>query len=92
MKNFILAGMVFCFVSYTILMFAYIFLGLEAELFVDDMVGALNLASDIYILCLPVTAVSGLQLPSRKKVGIILIFLTGLFCATSPKLGVGACY
>ena len=87
MKHFILAGMVFCFVSYTALMFAYIFLDPVQEIIVNDTVGALNFASDIYIICLPITAVSRLQLPTRKWVGIMLIFLTGLLCAVSPKLG-----
>lgn len=84
MKYCILAGMVVLFVAYTTLMFAYIFLKGQA---VNDAVGALNLASDIYIICLPITAVSRLQLATRKRVGIMLIFLTGLLCATSPTLG-----
>ncbi len=49
MRHFILAGMVFCFVSYSTLMFAYIFLDPMAENIVNDAVGALNFASDIYI-------------------------------------------
>lgn len=37
-----------------------------------------GLAIDLYILIFPIIAVSQLQLPIRKKVGIMLIFMTGL--------------
>ena len=33
---------------------------------------------DLYILALPIIAVSQLQMPMRRKVGICLIFMTGL--------------
>lgn len=39
---------------------------------------AVGLAIDLYILILPIIAVSQLQLPIRKKVGVMLIFMTGL--------------
>ena len=87
MKYCILAAMVVLFVAYTTLMFAYIFLHGLIVNDVNDTVGALNFASDIFIICLPITAVSRLQLATRKRVGIMLIFLTGLLCATSPTLG-----
>lgn len=37
-----------------------------------------GLAVDVYILVLPIIAVSKLQMPARRKVGIILLFATGL--------------
>ena len=37
-----------------------------------------NMVLDVYILILPIIAVTKLQIPSRRKVGIILIFMTGL--------------
>ena len=37
-----------------------------------------GLAIDIYILILPIIAVSRLQLPTRQKLGVMLIFMTGL--------------
>lgn len=43
-----------------------------------DTVSALNVFGDLYILCIPIAAVSKLNLPPKKKLGIILIFLTGL--------------
>ena len=36
-----------------------------------------GLATDLYLLVLPISAVLQLQLPTRRKVGVILIFLTG---------------
>lgn len=37
-----------------------------------------NLILDLYILALPIPVVLRLQLPTRKKVGILAIFMTGL--------------
>ena len=41
-------------------------------------VACVGLATDLYLLILPITAVLQLQLPTRRKIGVILIFLTGL--------------
>lgn len=38
----------------------------------------MGVAIDIYILVLPIVAVNKLQMPTRRKVGIMLIFMTGL--------------
>lgn len=40
--------------------------------------GLLNLLSDVIILCLPQVVVWNLNLPTKKKVGISLIFIMGL--------------
>lgn len=40
--------------------------------------GAVNVASDFYIFCLPIPVIWKLQLPPRKKVGVLAIFATGL--------------
>lgn len=74
----ILAGIVFCFVAYTTAMFCYIFIDPIRLLKVSNAIGAFNVFSDIYILCLPIMAVSNLQLPTRKKIGVIMIFLSGI--------------
>ena len=37
-----------------------------------------NLVLDLYILILPIVAVVKLQMAPRRKIGIILIFMTGL--------------
>ena len=40
--------------------------------------GISNVLLDLFILCLPIPTVWGLQLPVRKKIGVTLIFMTGL--------------
>lgn len=39
---------------------------------------AVGLAIDVFILMLPIVAVSELQMPIRRKIGVLLIFMTGL--------------
>ena len=39
---------------------------------------SINLAIDCYIFVLPILAVSRLQLSTRRKVGVLLVFATGL--------------
>lgn len=41
-------------------------------------IAAVGLGIDLYLLVLPITAVMGLQLPTRRKIEIVLIFLTGI--------------
>lgn len=41
-------------------------------------VGYMNVLNDVYILVLPVSGVVRLNLPKRRKIGVILIFMTGL--------------
>lgn len=40
--------------------------------------GAIGLAVDIYLFVLPLKAIWGVQLPRIKKVGVIVVFMTGL--------------
>lgn len=40
--------------------------------------GYFNILSDLYILVLPISGVMGLNLQPKRKVGVILIFMTGL--------------
>ena len=40
--------------------------------------GYFNIFSDIYILVLPISAVLGLNMPTRRKVGLSLIFMAGI--------------
>ena len=49
---------------------------LNAKLSVPQ--SCVNLVLDLYILILPVAAVTKLQMTPRRKIGIILIFMTGL--------------
>lgn len=39
--------------------------------------GTINLLSDFYLLVVPIPAVLALQLPKKKKIGVIAIFMTG---------------
>lgn len=38
----------------------------------------INLVLDVYILVLPIAGVSKLQLPLKRKIGVLAIFMTGL--------------
>ncbi len=40
--------------------------------------GVVNVISDFLIFCLPIPVVWKLQLPRRKKVGVLAMFMTGL--------------
>ncbi|MCJ1455824.1 hypothetical protein MMC28_006181 [Mycoblastus sanguinarius] len=40
--------------------------------------GAVNVASDFYIFCLPIPVVWKLQLPPQRKLGMLATFMTGL--------------
>ncbi|KAL8930482.1 MAG: hypothetical protein Q9208_000666 [Pyrenodesmia sp. 3 TL-2023] len=42
----------------------------------------------MYILVLPLIAVSQVQLPTKKKIGVCLIFLTGLTACVASALTV----
>lgn len=42
------------------------------------IVGVFGVASDLYLLIIPIPAVLLLQLPIRQKVGVLTVFLTGL--------------
>ena len=49
-------------------------------------IAGVRVATDLYLLVLPIAAVVQLQLPTRRKIGVILIFLTGLaLVPCSPK-------
>jgi len=39
---------------------------------------AVGLAVDLYLLILPILAVSRLQLPLRRKIGVMIIFMGGI--------------
>ena len=40
--------------------------------------GAVNVVSDFYLLVIPIHAVWTLQMPRRKRLGVIGIFMVGL--------------
>lgn len=43
-----------------------------------EVQGTINVATDFYILALPVIMVTQLQLTFRRKLGVIAVFMTGL--------------
>ena len=46
-----------------------------------------GLGFDLYLLALPIGAIMQLQLPLRRKVGVTLIFMTGILCAYFTRYG-----
>ncbi|CAG8952740.1 hypothetical protein HYFRA_00008984 [Hymenoscyphus fraxineus] len=49
--------------------------------------GIFSTASDLYVLCIPIKLVWGLQLPFRRKLGVSAIFLTGLLACVCSTIG-----
>ena len=74
----IYVGIGTCSTLYTTLFFFDIFADSSFLIFASKATGAVNLVSDIYTLCIPIAAVSKLQMSMRQKIGIILIFMTGI--------------
>jgi hypothetical protein len=56
----------------------------HVSLVIRLVVGIVNLASDLYLILLPLPAVWSLCLPRRKKLGVSTIFLTGSMSDLSP--------
>lgn len=77
----IYVGIAYCFFAYTILMFLNIFTDVETVIDTNKTLGAVNLSSDIYILCVPTPAVMKLQLSVKNKIGVVLMFVTGTMYA-----------
>lgn len=71
-------GITVCTMAYTVIMFLSIFGDVEGAINGSKTVGALNLASDIYILCVPIMAASKLQMSRKKRIGLFLVFLSGI--------------
>ncbi|KAL8936595.1 MAG: hypothetical protein Q9216_004856, partial [Gyalolechia sp. 2 TL-2023] len=91
MRYLIYFGVAFNFVFYLPYVFLYAFLcsskaqSCAAELKTLGIVtSAINVADDFYILSIPLAAISNLQLPPKKKLGLLAIFFTGfLACLCS---------
>jgi hypothetical protein len=45
-------------------------------------VNGFNIFTDVVILLLPIRLVLGLQIPSRQKIGLLFIFMTGGLCVS----------
>ena len=48
-----------------------------ADLF-GVIMAAISIFSDLYLICIPLPIIWGLQLARRKKVGVSVVFVTGL--------------
>ena len=59
-------------------MFVNIFVDAAALVTTSKVLGGVNLASDVYILFVPMEAISKLQLSFEKKIGVMLIFMIGI--------------
>ncbi|KAI4241850.1 MAG: hypothetical protein L6R42_011172, partial [Xanthoria sp. 1 TBL-2021] len=94
MRYLIYFGIGFNFVYYTIYLFIYSFYcpntskkaptcSHEVKL-ISVATSAINVVSDFYILLIPLGAISNLQLPKKRKLGLFAIFFTGfLACLCS---------
>ena len=54
------------------------------------IMGAISVFSDIYVICIPIPVVWQLQLPTRKRIGISVIFITGVLWVCFPLRLAGA--
>ena len=45
---------------------------------------AVGLAIDVYILVIPLIGISGLNMPTRRKIGVALVFLTAIMFVRRP--------
>ncbi|KAL8817044.1 MAG: hypothetical protein Q9223_004056 [Gallowayella weberi] len=87
MRYLIFFGVAFNFLFYTIYLFIYAFYcpntskrAPTCEHSIKDIgvvAAAINIASDFYILLIPLCAISNLQLPPKRKLGLLAIFFTG---------------
>lgn len=51
------------------------------------VIGAVSVASDLYLVVLPLPAVWSLQLPFHRKIGVSAMFLTGFIACIASMLG-----
>ena len=77
-KYLIYAGMTFCTGAYITIMFVNIFANINTLIAANKALGVVNFASDVYILFVPLTTVAKLQLSTKRKIGILLVFMTGI--------------
>ena len=74
----IYAGMIFCIGAYITIMFVTIFSNVITLIAANKTLGVVNFTSDVYILFVPLTAVAKLQLSTKKKIGFMVVFMTGI--------------
>ena len=67
-----------CSTAGTVVTVDYVAKCLQTGLALGTWNGAVAVASDIIILCIPFPVVSKLNLPTNKKLGLLLLFFTGI--------------
>lgn len=87
MRYLIYFGVAFNIVFYVIYTFFYVFYCAEATSGITKcgrglklfgvITTAINIANDFYMLLIPLSAISSLQLPPARKLGLLAIFFTG---------------
>ncbi|ROV87881.1 hypothetical protein VSDG_09530 [Cytospora chrysosperma] len=83
----IFAGLAIILPLYTTLFFLFVFLDTTATTSTNKAMAVLNVVSDFYILVLPLPAVLGLNLPAKKKAGLVALFSTGFFACIMSIVG-----
>ncbi|QKX53654.1 uncharacterized protein TRUGW13939_00733 [Talaromyces rugulosus] len=82
------AGIVFCSIYYTIVFFLFIFVKDNHKLtLLTYSVAVIGVVSDVYIICLPLVAVTQLHLDTARKWRVATVFLTGLLGVVMSFLG-----
>ncbi|KAI4115311.1 MAG: hypothetical protein LQ345_004058 [Seirophora villosa] len=102
MRYLIYFGVAFNIVFYLIYTFFYIFFctsmtvmatakcGQDLKLF-SLITTVINILDDFYILLIPMSAISTLQLPTARKIGLLAVFFTGFLTANPSLLAPSAC-
>ena len=76
-------GMTICICAYSTLMFLAIFSNDVALVANNKALGVVNLSSDVYIFFVPMAAIMKLPLSTKKKIGVMLMFMAGIMYAFS---------
>lgn len=77
MRIAIQVGIGFCLITYTVAMFLPIWVDTPTEAYANEYLGAINIITDVYLVCIPIGAVYRLHLPMQKKIGVMMIFFSG---------------
>lgn len=64
-------------------MFLDIFSTIKMIINTNKALGVVNFLSDIYILCVPLAAVSTLQLSPKNRIGVMFVFVIGVMYVVS---------
>lgn len=57
----------------------------DSTAYINLILGALGASTDFYVIAIPITAVSSLNLSKKKKIGVSALFATGLMYVFPPR-------